>query len=89
MADVVIELKDGQHIVVPVDEKDVERITFSSNKDEAATAVVSPKLSSQVVWQVGPERVLKYPSEAARALFQDPDPYRQTPTRREFQLRKT
>ena len=66
MADVVIELKDGQHIVVPVDEKDVERITFSSNKDEAATAVVSPKLSSQVVWQVGPERVLKYPSEAAR-----------------------
>ena len=66
MADVVIELKDGRHIVVPVDEKDVERITFTRNKDAATTAVSSPKLSSQVVWHVGPERALKYPSEAAR-----------------------
>ena len=77
VADVVIELKDGQSIVVPVDKKEVERIIFTDINQEkttkmkgeqnaAAIVPTSSDPSTQVIWRVGPERKLKKPSEAAK-----------------------
>lgn len=75
IADLVIKLKDGQRIVVPVDQGDIDRIIFKPAGDKSARQRASKlangkaalaKREKNKVLRVGPKRDLKYPSEAAR-----------------------
>jgi hypothetical protein len=77
LSDVVIELRDGKKIVVPVDKAEVERIIFTDDnlesssvekveKKEASILVVNSEPSTNAVWHVGPDREMKYPSEVAK-----------------------
>ena len=75
MADVVIELIDGERMVVPVDSSKVKSIGFekprgdetsASTGENTAGASVEEQSSGVKVWRVGAARVLKNPSDAAR-----------------------
>jgi hypothetical protein len=61
LSDVVIELRDGKNIVVPVGKEEVERIVLTDKSPQLAI-----KRSLRRTWHVGPEREMKYPSEAAK-----------------------
>ncbi|MEH6571297.1 MAG: hypothetical protein V7709_19605 [Halioglobus sp.] len=61
LSDVVIELTNGKKIVVPVDKQEVERIVFTDKSPQLAT-----ERSLGRTWQVGPDREMKNPSEAAK-----------------------
>ena len=75
IADLIIQLTDGQRIVVPVDQEKIDRIIFTpagglidrqiSAKPSNGT-IDSPKPAQGRIIRVGAKRELKYPSDAAR-----------------------
>ena len=71
LAELVIDLTDGSHIIVPVNKDQVQGIRFADPKtpraperDERAAETTSAAMPR--IWQVGPGRALKYPSDAAK-----------------------
>ena len=75
MADLVIDLIDGERIVVPVDNSKVKSIGFENPAGEKTPAsvvrnakgtAVDTRSQGAKVWRVGAGRALRYPSEAAR-----------------------
>lgn len=69
-ADLVIHLRDGQKIVLPVDQADIERIDFTkgaqeNNRGTIRSSEVDTSPGSRVL-RVGDNRKFKYPSDAAR-----------------------
>ena len=73
VADLTIILKDGREIAVPVDSEQIERIVFSpttagnaARLDAAAAPDTVTRPVGSRVWQVGPNRELKLPSQAAK-----------------------
>ena len=70
----VIDLKDGRQILVPVEQHEIEAIRFSADESQTRSAAARPDASKTsppaaarpTTWQVGRDRALKVPSEAAR-----------------------
>ena len=74
-ADLIIELNDGKRIVVPVDEQNIKRITFTrsggarpSGKEQQPSSKIPGAAASGKgrILRVGSDREIKYPSDAAR-----------------------
>lgn len=73
-ADMIIELRNGERIVLPVNATDIERITFGNGEkgrpSSEASAPALPKAGAvstgQQVILVGPGRLYRLPSEAAK-----------------------
>jgi hypothetical protein len=74
LAELVIELKDGRQIRVPVERHEIEAIRFSAGESQARSTAARPQTGpadpalarEPRTLQVGPSRTLKYPSDAAR-----------------------
>jgi hypothetical protein len=75
LAELVIDLTDGRSITVPVDRNEVKGIRFLTGSPsqvnvppEKQTSAASASAESQgrQIWRVGPDRSLKFPSDAAK-----------------------
>jgi hypothetical protein len=67
ISEMVIELKDGGRIVLPVEKKDIRRITYNPSESPQTTSRgTGASNSGPTVWRVGKDRSLKFPSDAAK-----------------------
>jgi len=78
LAEIIIDLKNGEQIVVPVDRTEVQGIRFTDRRESdsgrpvpagvpvTGTSAASADTAGVKTWHVGPKRALKFPSDAAK-----------------------